>query len=216
MSTALRVGVAGLGTVGAATVQLLAGQNAMLAARAGRPIEVTAVSARDRRKNRGADLSQMTWCDDARELAALDDVDVVVELIGGADGIARDLVEAALAAGKHVVTANKALLAHHGTALAARAEAAERVLAYEAAVAGGITAAFRFFGVDDYQRAYTGISARLLSRTEARMLRAPAGGAVMVTEYVNRDAAGAAIEFGETLFLPERVRLLVGGNPAAD
>ena len=138
MSTALRVGVAGLGTVGAATVQLLAGQNAMLAARAGRPIEVTAVSARDRRKNRGADLSQMTWCDDARELAALDDVDVVVELIGGADGIARDLVEAALAAGKHVVTANKALLAHHGTALAARAEAAERVLAYEAAVAGGI------------------------------------------------------------------------------
>ncbi|MEC7571950.1 MAG: homoserine dehydrogenase [Pseudomonadota bacterium] len=138
MSTALRVGVAGLGTVGAATVQLLAGQNAMLAARAGRPIEVTAVSARDRRKNRGADLSQMTWCDDARELAVLDDVDVVVELIGGADGIARDLVEAALAAGKHVVTANKALLAHHGTALAARAEAAERVLAYEAAVAGGI------------------------------------------------------------------------------
>ena len=132
------MGVAGLGTVGAATVQLLAGQNAMLAARAGRPIEVTAVSARDRRKNRGADLSQMTWCDDARELAALDDVDVVVELIGGADGIARDLVEAALAAGKHVVTANKALLAHHGTALAARAEAAERVLAYEAAVAGGI------------------------------------------------------------------------------
>ena len=138
MSTALRVGVAGLGTVGAATVQLLAGQNAMLAARAGRPIEVTAVSARDRRKNRGTDLSQMTWCDDARELAALDDVDVVVELIGGADGIARDLVEAALAAGKHVVTANKALLAHYGTALAARAEAAERVLAYEAAVAGGI------------------------------------------------------------------------------
>ncbi|MEC9167662.1 MAG: phosphonate metabolism transcriptional regulator PhnF [Pseudomonadota bacterium] len=85
-----------------------------------------------------------------------------------------------------------------------------------AAVAGGITAAFRFFGVDDYQRAYTRISARLLSRTEARMLRAPAGGAVMVTEYVNRDAAGAAIEFGETLFLPERVRLLVGGNSAAD
>ena len=71
MSTALRVGVAGLGTVGAATVQLLAGQNAMLAARAGRPIEVTAVSARDRRKNRGADFSQTTWCDDARELAAL-------------------------------------------------------------------------------------------------------------------------------------------------
>ena len=112
------------GTVGAATVQLLAGQNAMLAGRAGRPIEVTAVSARDRRKNRGVDLSQMTWCDDARELATLDEVDVVVELIGGADGIARDLVEVALAAGKHVVTANKALLAHHGTALAERAEVA--------------------------------------------------------------------------------------------
>ncbi|MEK9595226.1 MAG: homoserine dehydrogenase [Rhodospirillaceae bacterium] len=138
MTKALRLGIAGLGTVGAATVQLLVGQAALLSTRAGRPIDVTAVSARDARKNRGIDLAGVTWCDDARELAKLDNVDVIVELIGGSDGVALELVEQALGAGKHVVTANKALLAHHGTRLAAAAEAADLVLAYEAAVAGGI------------------------------------------------------------------------------
>ncbi|MBX6323166.1 MAG: homoserine dehydrogenase [Rhodospirillaceae bacterium] len=138
MKQPLRVGIAGLGTVGAGVVQLVAAQREVLALRAGRPIEIVAVSARDRARSRGIDLSAARWCDDARALAAADDVDVVVELIGGAEGIALDLVRAALARGKHVVTANKALLAHHGNELARAADRAGVALAFEAAVAGGI------------------------------------------------------------------------------
>ncbi|MEK9726453.1 MAG: homoserine dehydrogenase, partial [Rhodospirillaceae bacterium] len=138
MTTALRLGVAGLGTVGAGTLEVLNKHADALAARAGRSIAVTAVSARDRTKDRGIDVDGLTWHDDAAMLADDPDVAVVVELIGGADGVAKDLVEAAIAAGKHVVTANKALLAHHGTALARAAEAAGVTLAFEAAVAGGI------------------------------------------------------------------------------
>ena len=110
----------------------------MLAARAGGEIIVTAVSARDRNKDRGLDLSGCRWHDDARALADDADVDVVVELIGGSEGVALELVRAALGAGKSVVTANKALLAHHGTELARLAEHAGVAIAYEAAVAGGI------------------------------------------------------------------------------
>ncbi len=110
----------------------------MLAARAGREITVTAVSARERNKDRGLDLSGCRWHDDARGLADDADVDVVVELIGGSEGVALELVRAALAAGKSVVTANKALLAHHGTELAQLAEHAGVAIAYEASVAGGI------------------------------------------------------------------------------
>jgi homoserine dehydrogenase len=138
MTQPLRIAVAGLGTVGAGTLQLLERQAGRLADRAGRPIAVTAISARNRQADRGADLSAMRWCDDAVSLATLPDVDVVVELIGGSDGVARELVEAALGAKKHVVTANKALMAHHGTALAAMAEKQGVALAFEAAVAGGI------------------------------------------------------------------------------
>ena len=138
MTSPLKIAVAGLGTVGAGTLQLLERQAERLAVRAGRPIVVTAVSARNRRADRGADLTSMRWCEDALELAAIPDVDVVVELIGGSDGVARQLVEAALAAGKHVVTANKALMAHHGTALAQAAEKHGVALTFEAAVAGGI------------------------------------------------------------------------------
>ncbi len=138
MSDPLRFGIAGLGTVGAGTVKVLRTHAEKLATRGGREFVLTAVSARDRNKDRGVDFGDCTWHDDAMALVTDPNVDVVVELIGGAEGIARELTEAALAAGKHVVTANKALIAHHGTALARAAEAAGVALAYEAAVAGGI------------------------------------------------------------------------------
>jgi len=138
MSEVLRVAVAGLGTVGAETVRLLRLRREDLARRSGRPIELVAVSARERGRDRGIDLSGLAWESDPVALARRDDVDVVCELIGGSEGPARQLVETALASGKSVVTANKALLAHHGTTLAKSAESAGLALAYEAAVAGGI------------------------------------------------------------------------------
>src|SRR5438046_8977509 len=101
---------------------------------------VVAVSARDRRRDRGIDLSAVRWYEDAAAMAADPEIDVVVELIGGADGIARQVLDTALDHGKHVVTANKALMAHDGTRLAARAEERGLILAFEAAVAGGIPA----------------------------------------------------------------------------
>ncbi|MEQ8967224.1 MAG: homoserine dehydrogenase [Azospirillaceae bacterium] len=138
MSDALRIGIAGLGTVGAGVLRVLADNGDTIAARAGRPLEVVAVSARDRARDRGVDLSGMRWHDDAVALAADPEVDVVVETIGGTGGVAKTVCETALAAGKHVVTANKALLALHGGALSAAAEKGGATLAYEAAVAGGI------------------------------------------------------------------------------
>lgn len=136
----LRVGLAGLGTVGAGTLSLLRANADLIAARAGRPIVPVAVSARDRRRDRGVALEGLAWFEDAVALARDPGIDVLVELIGGADGVARAAVEAALAAGKPVVTANKAMLALHGAALAALAEAHAAPLAFEAAVAGGIPA----------------------------------------------------------------------------
>ena len=138
MTRPLSVGVAGLGTVGAGVLTLLRDNADIVTARAGRPIAVTAVSARDRARDRGVPLAGLRWFDDPVALAADPAVDVVVELIGGSEGPARALVEAALAAGKPVVTANKALLAVHGAELAAAAERAGVPLAFEAAVAGGI------------------------------------------------------------------------------
>ncbi len=136
--SALRIGIAGLGTVGAGVLRLLDAQRDLLAARAGRTIEVAAVSARDRAKSRGLDLSRSRWVDDPVALADDPGVDVVVELIGGEDGPAKALVERALGNGKPVVTANKALLARHGTALAHLAETKGAALAFEASVCGGI------------------------------------------------------------------------------
>jgi homoserine dehydrogenase len=138
MSQALRVGVAGLGTVGASVVRRLARQDNALAERGGRPVRVTAVSARDRGRDRGLDLSRATWFDDPVALARCPEVDCVVELIGGADGAARATVEAAIEGGRHVVTGNKALLARHGLDLARSAEAKGVALAFEASAAGGI------------------------------------------------------------------------------
>lgn len=134
----LRVGLAGLGTVGAGLVKLLAENAELVSRRANRPIVITAVSARDRTRDRGVDLSGFGWEDNAVDLAARDDVDTVVELIGGADGPALALARSALGAGKGFVTANKAMLAHHGMELAALAESTNAPLKFEAAVAGGI------------------------------------------------------------------------------
>ncbi|WP_420862947.1 homoserine dehydrogenase [Algirhabdus cladophorae] len=136
--THLRLGVAGLGTVGVGVVKIIRKQAALLEARTGCKISITAVSARSKTKDRGVNLTDYAWEDDPVKLATRDDVDVYVELMGGSDGPAKASTEAALAAGKDVVTANKALLAHHGQALAEQAEADGRVLRFEAAVAGGI------------------------------------------------------------------------------
>ena len=138
MADVLHVGIAGLGNVGTGVVKLLQQNADLISRRAGRPIVATAVSARDRSRNRGVSLDGIDWVDDAAELATRDNVDVVVELIGGSDGPALTLARRTLAAGKPFVTANKAMLAHHGLELAEAAEKAGLPLKYEAAVAGGI------------------------------------------------------------------------------
>ena len=138
MAEALRVGIAGLGTVGASVVRVLAHKADELTRQCGREVAVTAVAARDRNKDRGIDLGNTQWFDDPAELARSADIDVFIELIGGEEGAARASVKAALEAGRHVVTANKALLARHGVALAELAEKRGVLLNYEAAVAGGI------------------------------------------------------------------------------
>lgn len=138
MNRPLALGLAGLGTVGQGVLRLLQTNAALIAARAGRPIAVTAVSARHPDRPREVSIAGLRWVDDPLALAADPSLDAIVEVIGGAEGIARGLVEAALAAGKPVVTANKALLAVHGAKLAALAERSGVSLAFEAAVAGGI------------------------------------------------------------------------------
>lgn len=138
MSNCLRLGIAGLGTVGVGVIRMLTAHSDLLTARAGQAVEITAVSARSKSKDRGVDLSGFAWEDDPVELAKRDDVDVFVELMGGEDGPAKASVEAAILAGKHVVTANKAMLAIHGQEMAVAAEAAGVALRFEAAVAGGI------------------------------------------------------------------------------
>lgn len=137
-SSPLRIGIAGLGTVGAGVVKILRQKAHLLEARTGRKLELVVVSARSRAKDRGVPLDGYDWEDDPVALAARDDIDLFVELMGGEDGPAKAATEAALAAGKDVVTANKAMLALHGQALAETAEAAGRALRFEAAVAGGI------------------------------------------------------------------------------
>lgn len=139
-SSPLRLGIAGLGTVGAGVIRLLETNHDLITARAGRALKVVAVSARNRTQDRGVTLEGLRWYDNAVDLAADPEVDVVVELIGGSEGPARALVEAALVAGKAVVTANKALLALHGPALAQSSAANNAPLLFEAAVAGGIPA----------------------------------------------------------------------------
>jgi homoserine dehydrogenase len=138
MAEALRIGIAGLGTVGASVVRMLTSKAGELTRQCGREIATVAVSARDRSRDRGVDLGNAQWFDDPVALAASAEIDVFVELIGGEDGAALASVRTALEAGRHVVTANKALLSRHGVALAEIAEKNGVLLNYEAAVAGGI------------------------------------------------------------------------------
>lgn len=138
MSSPIRLGIAGLGTVGIGVVRNVRQKAQLLVARSGRTIEISAVSARTRDKDRGVSIAGYDWEDDPVALATRDDVDVFVELMGGSDGPAKAATEAAIAAGKHVVTANKAMLALHGHDLALAAEEAGVALRFEAAVAGGI------------------------------------------------------------------------------
>jgi len=137
MTEPLRIALAGLGTVGAGVIRLLDTNGALIARRAGRPIEIVAVSARDRSKDRGVDIERFAWVDDTTALAQ-SGADVVVELVGGSDGPALTLARATLGAGKSFVTANKAMLAHHGLELSRLAEGAGVALKFEAAVAGGV------------------------------------------------------------------------------
>jgi homoserine dehydrogenase len=138
MSAPLNIAVAGLGTVGTGVARLLKENAKSLERRCGRSLKLVAVSARDKKRDRGIDLTGVKWFDDPVAMAKAKGIDVVVELIGGSDGVARAVVEAAIKAGRNVVTANKALLAHHGTELAKAAEEKGVSLAFEAAVAGGI------------------------------------------------------------------------------
>ncbi|WJH39886.1 homoserine dehydrogenase [Aliirhizobium terrae] len=138
MTDALKVGIAGLGTVGASLVKIIQSRASELATTCGRPIEITAITARDRSRDRGFDMSGMAWFDTPEKLAAEAEIDVFVELVGGANGAAADSVRTALQRGLHVVTANKALLAASGVELAKIAEEKGALLNFEAAVAGGI------------------------------------------------------------------------------
>ncbi|MCD8571257.1 MAG: homoserine dehydrogenase [Alphaproteobacteria bacterium] len=138
MTEPFRIALAGLGTVGTGVIKIVQQNQNLLARRAGRPIEIVSVSARDKNKDRGVDLSPYSWMDNAVQMADSNNVDAVVEMIGGSDGPALALTQTALGRGLHVVTANKAMLAHHGFELAKMAEDNKACLAYEAAVAGGI------------------------------------------------------------------------------
>jgi homoserine dehydrogenase len=134
----MRIAIAGLGHVGLSVIRILLDHAPLLTARCGEPITLSAVSARDRLKSRGVDLSLTVWEENPEALARRDDVDIVIELMGGAEGTALSLAQRALSQGKHFITANKALIATHGLGLAVLAERSQRQLSFEGAVCGGI------------------------------------------------------------------------------
>ena len=138
MTKPLRLGIAGLGTVGVGVIKIIQNKLSLLEARTGKQILISAVTAKSKTKDRGVDLSSYQWERDPIALAQREDIDVFIELIGGHEGAAKDAVEIAISKGKNVITANKALLAHHGHKLALQAEENGSILRFEAAVAGGI------------------------------------------------------------------------------
>ena len=138
MTKPLRLGIAGLGTVGVGVIKIIQNKLSLLKARTGKQILISAVTAKSKTKDRGIDLSPYQWETDPVSLANREDIDVFIELIGGHEGAAKEAVEIAISKGKNVVTANKALLAHHGHELALKAEENGSILRFEAAVAGGI------------------------------------------------------------------------------
>ena len=138
MTNPIKIGIAGLGTVGIGVVKIIQQNEKILQARTGRKIEIVAVSAKTKTKNRGVDLSKYQWESDPVSLAKRKDIDIFVELIGGHTGAAKDSIVAAIDTDKDIVTANKALLAHSGQELAEKTEGKNKLLRFEAAVAGGI------------------------------------------------------------------------------
>ncbi len=134
----IRIALVGLGTVGSGVIRLIENNAALIADRAGRPLEIVAINARDRSRPRECDISAYRWIDDPLSLPGDADVDLIVEMVGGEAGLALDLARASLSAGKGFVTANKAMIAHHGQELGRLAEQHGAPLRYEAAVAGGI------------------------------------------------------------------------------
>jgi len=137
-NTPLKIGIAGLGTVGIGVIKILSEQSSIISARCGREVNVVAISAQDQNKERGFDLSNYVWHSDPLAMATNENIDVVVEVIGGSSGVAKDFIEIAIKNQKHVVTANKALIAGAGLDLARSAELAGKTIGIEAAVAGGI------------------------------------------------------------------------------
>ena len=138
MTKPLRLGIAGLGTVGVGVIKIIQEKKSLLEARTGKQIIISAVTAKNKDKERGVDLTPYPWEQDPISLVKRDDVDVFIELIGGHEGVAKEALELAIKNGKDVITANKALLAHHGQSLALIAEESGSALRFEAAVAGGI------------------------------------------------------------------------------
>ena len=138
--SSLKIAIAGLGVVGAEVARQVINRSDELGVASGKLIQVVAVSARDRSVDRGVSLDGIDWYDEAPKLAERDDIDIIVEMIGGSEGVALDLARAALESGKHLITANKAMIAHHGAELAQLAETNGVHLLFESAVAGGIPA----------------------------------------------------------------------------
>lgn len=136
----LKIAIAGLGVVGGEVARQLMHRQEQLALASGRALQLVAVSARSAGADRGFSMDQIDWHDNAVDLASRDDVDVIIEMIGGSEGVAVELTRAALKTGKHVITANKAMIAHHGAELASLAEDHNCYLLFESAVAGGIPA----------------------------------------------------------------------------
>ena len=198
MSDAFKLGLAGLGTVGTGVLRLLDDNADLLSARAGRPIEVVAVSARTRGRDRGIDLSGYQWCDDPADLAQVEGLDAVIEVMGGTDGPALDLARASLSAGRSVVTANKAMIATHGFELAQAAETSGAALLFEAAVCAGTPI---------LQTMRDGLSANRIDRIEGILNG--------TSNYILSAMERSGEDFGETLAEAQRLGY-AEADPALD
>ena len=138
MARTINIAIAGLGTVGAETYRLITEESDFLKARSSANFNVVAVSAKSKDKKRDVDLTGVEWIADCRDIADIDNIDVVIELVGGSEGVAKELVEKAITNGKSVITANKALVATHGNNIRELVAKHDVMFGYEAAVAGGI------------------------------------------------------------------------------
>ena len=138
MARTINIAIAGLGTVGAETYRIITEESDFLKARSSANFNVVAVSAKSRDKKRDVDLTGTEWITDCRDIADINNIDVVIELVGGSEGVAKELVEKSITNGKSVITANKALVATHGNNIGKLVAKHDVMFGYEAAVAGGI------------------------------------------------------------------------------